>query len=162
VRSRSAGRKEYPMSADTNRGKMDLRILFGSLAEAVEQASPEDLLAEAKAAGQNTEQIAADVKNTLLDAVLSFEQRKLHAARSAYRTRSTARRTRRFVMPATPAERLRMLTDAATRDQRVAKITAKFRDLTKISDDDVRSAIEDLMELGAFDDIAEQDNDGND
>jgi hypothetical protein len=150
------------MSADTNHSKMDLKILFGNLIEAVEQASPEDLLAEAKAAGQNTEQIAADVKNTLLDAVLSFEQRKLHAARSAYRTRSTARRTRRFVMPATPAERLRMLTDAATRDQRVAKITAKFRDLTKISDDDVRSAIEDLMELGAFDDIAEQDNDGND
>lgn len=150
------------MSADTNRSKMDLTILFGNLAEAVEQASPEDLLAEAKAAGQNTEQIAADVKKTLLDAVQSFEQRKLHAARSAYRTRSTARRTRRFVMPATPAERLRMLTDAATRDQRVAKITSKFRDLTKISDDDIRSAIEDLMELGAFDDITKQDNDGND
>jgi hypothetical protein len=141
---------------------MDLRELVGNLAEAVEQASPEDLLAEAKAAGQNTEQIAADVKNTLLDAVLSCEQRKLHAARSAYRIRSTARRTRRFVMPATPAERLRMLTDAAARDQRVAKITAKFRDLTKISDDAVRSALEDLMELGAFGDIAEQDNDGND
>jgi hypothetical protein len=76
--------------------------------------------------------------------------------------RSTAGRTRRFVMSATPAARLRMLTDAATRDQRVAKITAKFRDLTEISDDDVRSAIEDLMELGAFDDIAEQDNDEND
>jgi hypothetical protein len=150
------------MSADTNPSKMDLGELFGDLAEAVEQASPEDLLAEAKAAGQNTEQIAEDVKNTLLDAVRSFEQRKLHAARTAYRTKSTARRTRRFVMPATPAQRLRMLTDAATKDQRVAKITAKFRDLTTISDDDVRSAIEDLMELGAFDDIAEQNNDGND
>jgi hypothetical protein len=150
------------MSADTNPYKMDLRELFGNLAEAVEQASPEDLMAEAKAAGQNTEQIAADVKNTLLDAVLSFEQRKLHVARSAYRTRSTVRRTRRFAMPATPVERLRMLQDAATRDHRVAKITAKFRDLTKLSDDDVRSALEDLMELGAFDDIAEQDNDGND
>jgi hypothetical protein len=55
-----------------------------------------------------------------------------------------------------------MLMDAATKDERVAKIPAKFRDLSKISDDDVRSAIEDLMELGAFDDIAEQDNDGND
>ena len=150
------------MSADTNPSKMDLRELVDNLAEAVEQASPEELLAEAKAAGQNTEQIAADVKNTLLDAVLNSEQRKLHAARSSYRIRSTARRTRRFVIPATPAERLRMLTDAVARDQRVAKITAKFRDLTKISDDDVRSALEDLMELGAFDDIAEKDNDGND
>ena len=50
-----------------------------------------------------------------------------------------------------------MLTDLATRDQRVAKVTAKFRDLTEISDDDVRSALEDLMELGAFDDVAEQE-----
>jgi hypothetical protein len=150
------------MSADTNPSEMNLKELFGNLAEAVEQASPEDLLAEAKAAGQNTEQIAADVKSTLLDAVLSFEQRKLHAARSAYRMRSTLQRTRRFVMPATPVERLRMLTDAATRDQRVAKITAKFRDLTKISDDDVRSALEDLMELGAFDDIAEHDSNRDD
>ncbi len=149
------------MSTDKNPSKMDFTELVSNLAEAVEQASPEDLLAEAKAAGQNTEQIAADVKNTLLDAVLSSEQRKLHAARSSYRIRLTARRNRRFVMPATPAERLRMLTDAASRDHRVAKITAKFRDLTKISDDDVRSALEDLMELGAFDDIAEKENDGN-
>jgi hypothetical protein len=150
------------MSADTNPDKMDLGELFRNLSKAVEQASPEDLLAESKAAGQNTEGIAAEVKNTLLDAVQSFEQRKLHAARAKYRIRSSAPRTRSFVMPATPAERLRMLADAATRDQRVAKITAKFRNLTEISDDDVRSALEDLMELGAFDDIAEQDNDGND
>lgn len=161
MRSRSAGRKEYPMSSDTNPNKMDLRVLLANLAEAVEKASPEDLLAEAKAAEQDTEQIATDVKNTLLSAVRTFEQGKLHAARAAYRTRSTARRSRRFVMPATPAERLRMLMKAATRDQRVANITAKFRDLTKISDDDVRSALEDLLELGAFDDIADQDNNGN-
>jgi hypothetical protein len=149
------------MSADTNSSKMNLRELLDDLAEAIEQAPPEELLAEAKAAGQDTEQIAAEVKSTLLDAVRSFEQRKLHTARSAYRARSTARRIRGFVMPASPAERLRMLTNAATKDQRVAKITAKFRNLTNISDDDVRSALEDLMELGAFDDIPEQDSDGN-
>ncbi len=149
------------MSADTNPSKMDLRTLFGNLAESVEQALPEDLLAEAKAAGQDTEKIAADVKTTLLDAVRGFEQRKLHAARSAYRTRSTARRTRHFVMPTTPAERLRMLTDAAAKDKRVARITAKYRDLKALSDEDVQSALEDLMELGAFDDIGEQNDDGN-
>lgn len=148
------------MSADTN-PKMDLRTLFGNLAESVEQASPEDLLAEAKAAGQDTEKIAADVNTTLLNAVRDFEQRKLHAARSAYRMRSTVRHTRRFVMPATPAERLRMLTDAATKDNRVARVTAKFRDLKDLSDEDVQSALEDLVELGAFDDIGEQNDDGN-
>ena len=42
------------MSADKNRSKMDLGALLGNLADAVEGASPEDLLAEAKAAGQDT------------------------------------------------------------------------------------------------------------
>jgi hypothetical protein len=149
------------MSADTNSRKMDIEALFGNLAGAVEQASPEDLLAEAKAVGQDTAQIAAEVKNTLFEAVRGFEQRKLHAARSAYRTRSTARHTRRFVMPSTPAGRLRMLTDAATKDKRVARVTAKYRDLKELSDEDVQSALEDLMELGAFDHIGEQSNDGN-
>ena len=149
------------MSADTSPGKMDLKTLFDNLAESTQQAAPVELLAEAKAAGQDTERIAAEVKNTLLDAVCSFEQRKLHAARSAYRTRSTVRHTRRFAMPSTPAERLRMLTDAATNDKRVARVTAKYRDLKEMSDEDVQSALEDLMELGAFDDIGEQDHDAN-
>ena len=140
---------------------MDLKTLFDNLAESTEQAALAELLAEAKAAGQDTERIAAEVKNTLLDAVRSFEQRKLHAARSAYRTRSTVRHTRRFAMPSTPAERLRMLTEAATNDKRVARVTAKYRDLKEMSDEDVQSALEDLMELGAFDDIGEQDHDAN-
>jgi hypothetical protein len=149
------------MSADTSPGKMDLETLFGDLAESTEQAAPAELLVEAKAAGQDTERIAAEVKNTLLDAVRSFEQRKLHAARSAYRTRSTVRHTRRFAMPSTSAERLKMLTGAATNDKRVARVTAKYRDLKEMSDEDVQSALEDLMELGAFDDIVEQDHDAN-
>ena len=81
VRSRRTGRKECPMSADTSPSKMDSKTLFDNLAESTEQAAPADLLAEAKAAGQDTERIAAEVKNTLLDAVRTFEQRKLHAAR---------------------------------------------------------------------------------
>ena len=54
-----------------------------------------------------------------------------------------------------------MLTDAATKDKRVARVTAKYRDLKELSDEDVQSALEDLMELGAFDHIGEQSNDGN-
>ena len=113
------------MSADKNRSKMDLEALLGNLADAVERASPEDLLAEAKAAGQDTEQIASDVKNTLLDAVRSFEQKKLHAARAAYRTRSTELRRRRISLPATADARRRLLLDAATNNRRVAQVTAR-------------------------------------
>lgn len=149
------------MSADTNHSKMDIEALLGDLAEAIQYASPEDILAEVKTAGHDTEQIASDVKNTLLDAVRSFEQRKLHAARAAYRTRSTELKRRRTVLPATAAERRRLLLDAATNNRRVAQVTARFRDLKVLSDEDVESALEDLMELGVFDDTAEQSNDGS-
>ena len=149
------------MSADTNPTKTDLSALFGDLAEAVEQASPEDLLAEAKAAGQDTERIAAEVKNTLLDAVRSFEQRKLHAARHAYRKRSTDLMNKHIMLPATATARRALLLTAASNDQRVAKVTARFRDLKEISDEDVQSALEDLMELGALDDLGKDNNDGN-
>ena len=149
------------MSADENRSKMDLEALLGNLADAVGRASPEDFLAEAKAAGQDTEQIASDVKNTLLDAVRSFEQKKLHAARAAYRTRSTELKRKRIALPATADARRRMLLDAAGSNRRVAQVTARFRDLKELSDEDVESALEDLIELGAFDDAGEQSDGGN-
>jgi hypothetical protein len=149
------------MSADTNRSKTELHALLGNLADAVEHASPEDLLAEAKAAGDDTQQIASEVKSTLLDAVQSFEQRKLHTARAVYKTRTAELKRRRIVLPPTAAGRRRLLLDAATNNRRVAQVTARFRDLKELSDEDVESALEDLMELGAFDDTAGQRNDGN-
>ena len=54
-----------------------------------------------------------------------------------------------------------MLLDAAGSNRRVAQVTARFRDLKELSDEDVQSALEDLMELGVFDDAAEQSDDGN-
>ncbi len=147
------------MSSDTNRSKLE--TMSANLAQGVENASPEDLLAEAKAEGRNTEQIASGVKNTLLNAVRSFEQRKLHAARAQCRTRSTEPRKRHIVLPATADERRNLLLDAATNNRRIAQVTARFRDLKEISDEDVESALEDLIELGAFDDTTGQNDDGN-
>ena len=147
------------MSTNTNSTKLD--TLFPNLAQGVENASPEDLLAEARAEGQDTEQIASSVRSTLLDAVRSFEQRKLHAARHAYRKRSTELRDKRITLPATAIARRALLLTAASNDQRVARVTARFRDLKDISDEDVQSALEDLIELGALDDIGKDNNDGN-
>jgi hypothetical protein len=145
------------MSTDRNHTKLEL--LYANLAQGVENASPEDLLAEAKAEGQNTEQVVSGVRATLLDAVRSFEQRKLHAARHGYRKRSTELRNRRNILPSTPAERLALLMKAARSDERVAKVTARFRDFKDLTDEDVQSALDDLMELGALDGVM-QDNQG--
>jgi len=145
----------------TDRERTELEILFANLARGVENASPEDLLVEAKAEGQDTEQIASSVRATLFNAVHSFEQRKLHAARHGYRKRSRELRSRRIEFPATPAERLALLIRAASSDERVARVTARFRDLRDMTDEDVQSALEDLMELGALDSVM-QDSRGGD
>lgn len=147
------------MSTDRNRTKLE--TLYANLAQGVEDASPDDLLAEAKAEGQDIEQITNGVRATLIDAVRSFEQRKLHAARHGYRKRSTELRSRRNVLPSTPAERLALLMKAAGSDERVAKVTARFRDFKDLTDEDVQSALSDLMELGALDSVM-QDNHGGD
>jgi hypothetical protein len=147
------------MSTNTNSTKLDR--LFANLAQGVENASPEDILAEARAEGQDTEQIALSVRSTLLDAVRSFEQRKLHAARHAYRKRSTELKNKRILLPETATARRALLISAASNDQRVARVTARFRDLKDLSDEDVQSALEDLIELGALEDIGKDNNDGN-
>ena len=80
------------MSAEMNDNKLEM--LLDDLAKSFEAASPEELLAEAKAAGQDTEKIANQVKSTLLDAIRKFEQRKLHAARLACRNRRSGRKAK--------------------------------------------------------------------
>ena len=147
------------MSTDGNRTK--LNTLFANLAQGVENASTEDIVAEAKAEGQDTEQIASSVRATLFDAVRSFEQRKLHAARHGYRKRSTELKSRQIVLPSTPTERLALLKRAADNDERVAKVTARYRDFKDLTDEDVQSALEDLIELGALDNIVHDSNGGD-
>ena len=147
------------MSADMNETKFEM--LLADLAKSFEDASPEELLEEAKAAGQDTERIADHVRYTLLDAVRKFEQRKLHAARLACRTRPSGLKRRRIVLPATAEERRGLLFRANQSNPQVQQLTARFRELKEISDDVVESALEDLMELGAFDEIAGLGDDEN-
>ena len=147
------------MSTDRSRSKLE--TLYANLAQGVENASPEDVLAEAQAEGYDINQIASSVRATMLDAVRNFEQRKLHAARHGYRKRSTELRNRQNKLPSTPAERLALLIQAARGDERVAKVTARFRDFKDLTDEDVQSALEDLLELGALEGLM-QDNQGED
>lgn len=145
----------------TDRSRTRLEVLLANLAEGVENASPEDLVADAKAEGLDTEKIASTVRGALFDAVRSFEQRKLHAARHGYRKRSSELKSRRIMLPSTPAERLALLKRAARNDERFAKVTARFRDFKDLTDEDVQSALEDLMELCPLDDLMQDDSGGN-
>jgi len=146
------------MSTEMNRKKLE--VILDHLVDSVESTPAEELFAEAARSGQDTTQVATRAKDSLLKGIREFEQRKLHAARSAYRARSSELRNRRFTLPATADERRKLLFNSAQNNRLVQRVTARFRDLTELSDEDVDSALEDLMELGAFDEEDTQTDDG--
>lgn len=147
------------MSTEMNRSKLE--AILDNVVESVENTPPEELLAEAARSGEDAAHVAARTKDALLKGIRKFEQRKLHAARSAYDARSSELRKRRFTLPTTADERRRLLFKSAQDNQLVQRVTARFRDLTELSDEDVESALEDLMELGAFDEDDAHTDDGN-
>jgi len=146
------------MSTEMNRKKLE--VILDNLVDSVESTPAEELFAEAARSGQDMTQVATRAKDSLLKGIRNFEQRKLHAARSAYRVRSSELRNRRFALPATADERRKLLFNSARNNRLVQRVTARFRDLTELSDEDVDSALEDLMELGVFDEEDTQTDDG--
>lgn len=136
--------------------RKELEGILDGLAESIEAATPEETLADAQAAGENPEAIANNVKKTLLDAVKRFEQRKLEAARQAYRLRATDSGPKKFCLPDTPHERRRWLFAVFRSKPRLGEVlTIQHRSFEDLSDEDVQTALEELAELGFLDDWAE-------
>ncbi len=100
--------------------------------------------------------MAQEVKSSLLAGIKRFEQRKLQAAREAYKTRTGAQR-KQFALPSTPeGRREQLLAILASKPQMQAMLTVQHRDFESLTDDDIQSALEELSELGVFDDGRKQ------
>ena len=136
--------------------RKELEGILDGLAETIEAASPEEILAEAEAAGENPEAIAGHVRETLLSAVKKFEQRKLDAAREACRQRATHSRSKKYYLPDTKEDRRQLLFTVFQNKPRLGEVlTIQHRSFEDLSDEDVQSALEELAELGFLDDWAE-------
>src|SRR6266478_3040542 len=103
-----AGRKECQMSAEDD-PRRPLDGIFEGLAESVAHEDSEELLEEARIAGQNPESIAQRLKIIAFAALKKFEQRKLEAAREAYQLRATNGPENKESVASTPDERKRQL-----------------------------------------------------
>src|SRR5579864_5303629 len=103
-----AGRKECQMSAEDDPRRPMEGILEG-LAESVAREDPEELLEEARTAGQNPESIAQRLKDIVSAALKKFEQRKLETARKAYYLRAAKGPENKESVASTPDERKRQL-----------------------------------------------------
>jgi len=143
------------MSAE-NDPRHPLDGILEGLAESVAREDPEELLEEARATGQNPESIAERLKKTVLDVLKTFEQRKLEAAREAYRLHSTRGQKKNGYIAATPEGRKQQLSTILEGNPEIAAVlTTQHREFESLSDEDVESALEDLAELGFLNDSPE-------
>jgi hypothetical protein len=145
------------MSSDRRDAKKELDAILESLLDAIETAPPEEIAEDLRATGQDISKIADDVKSSLLAGVKHFEQRKLREAREAYKVR-TRNPVVKYMLPSTPEARRNQLLGVFTqRPEMRAMLTAQHRDFDSLADKDIASALQQLAELGVFDDT-----DGND
>lgn len=137
----------------------ELREVMNALAEAVAEASDEELLAEAQEAGLDLEAEAESVRAVLRRSVEKFKKRKLEQARRDYELAASALFTKTYHLPETSRERRDLLTNIlAAKPQMQGMLTVQFRELDQLSDEDVESSLRKLAELGMLDDLLEKPN----
>jgi AraC-like DNA-binding protein len=141
------------MSAEDDPRRAIDGILEG-LAESVAHEDPDELVEEARSAGKSPKAVAERFKKVAAAALKTFEQRKLEAAREAYRARSSSELGKGKIA-GTPEERRRQLSSIQrTNPEMLAALTTQYREFES-SDEDIESMLEDLAELGFLDDSRE-------
>ena len=137
----------------------DLREVMNALAEAVAEASDEEIQAEAQETGLDLEAEAESVRALLRRSVEKFKRRKLEQARRDYELAASALFTKAYHLPETPQERRSLLTNIlAAQPQMQGMLTVQFRELEQLSDEDIESSLRKLAELGMLDDLLDTSN----
>lgn len=132
-----------------------LRALLDAIEENILQAIDEEFIEEKVAVGEDPENAALHIQSIIQTGIKKQRQKKLHAARDGYE-RLVARQRGDSSLPEDPAEKRALLDELLTSNGGVPhEITMAFREGKHMSDDDVTSILEDLLELGILSDEEE-------
>ena len=126
-----------------------MRVMFG-LSESVAEATPSEVLEEAVRSGVNLLDEAEEVRGILRSAGRQYLRRKLRESREAYERAVEEMKRQKYDLPETAGERRQLLNAILQERPDVEPIvmTAQHRDFTELTDDDVRSFLEQLKNLG--------------
>ena len=133
-----------------------LGALLDAIEENILQASDEEIIEEKKASGEDPEAAARHVQSIIQSGIKKQRQKKLRAAREGYNQAIVRQQRRTPMLPDDPVERRALLDAVLASKQSVPRgITMAFREGKHMSDDDVTSILEDLIELGILSDEEE-------
>lgn len=130
-----------------------LAYLMDSLAERAAEASEQEILDDAAAAGVDVKVEADRVRGVLADAILQAKKQRRVDAAAAHKQSVAAIAERSARLPRSPAARKRLL-DRVVQHQpamRQTVMTLQHREFESFSDGDVESALRQLHALGFLD-----------
>jgi len=142
----------------TDREKMD--ALIEALGDSVFEADDAEIIEELRESGVDPDKEAARLRGMMLGTVNAFRQQALKTARAAYDQRVEQMSVKTYSIPATPQERRTLFALVAQQPQYAQFVTAQYRDLKDLTDDDIKTCLEDLDELGILRRLQHGESDG--
>ena len=126
--------------------------LFEALADNVESLSDEELLAEVQGEGQDTEEVAIQMRLLLRNTLKTFKQRALIDAKKQHQRDDARLAATRFRLPTSATERRQLLTSLVVSHQQAGQmLIAQHRDFKAMTDDDIESWLHQFGALGLLD-----------
>ena len=134
-----------------------LEAMFDALGESICNESDEEILEDLRQEGIDPEAEAARLRTMMLDTVKAFQQRRLIVAREGYRRRVEQLEKRKYPIPESAQERRSLFSFVLQQPQCARLVTAQYRELKDLTDDDIETYLEDLAELGVLDELNQTD-----
>ena len=134
-----------------------LDAMFDALGESICNESDEEILEDLRQEGIDPEAEAARLRTMMLDTVKAFQQRRLIVAREGYRRRVEQLEKRKYPIPESAQERRSLFSFVLQQPQCARLVTAQYRELKDLTDDDIKTYLEDLAELGILDELNQTD-----
>ncbi len=126
-----------------------LMRLFDALADSVEEMTDEEVLAEAREAGEDPKVVAAQVAGIIEKSIRAQSERRRLEARRQYEAAIEAMSRRKYSLPATANARRSLLIATVTQNPGIrSAVTLRHRELRALSDEDVTGYLEKLVDLG--------------
>jgi hypothetical protein len=135
----------------------ELASIMNAMAESTLEMTDEEIESEIREEGADLDAVAKGVRDVLRRAIKASQQRLLQEAQTRYEERVAGLEVKKYQMPHLHDEQRKMITTilAGNPQLRAGLLTAQFRDLQNLPDEEVESYLRQLLELIEMNDLAD-------
>jgi hypothetical protein len=137
-----------------------LQSLMDALGDSILQETDEEIIEDLRQAGIDPEAEAGRLKTMMLNTVKEFQKRHLRAAREGYTRQMERLEKKTYSIPDDANERRQLFSFFVKQPQYAEFVTTHYRDLESLTDNDIKTYLEDLAELGILEKLKSEPSDG--